>query len=543
MSALREILVAFGVTFDTKPLEHGQHKIHDLFGEVKELGKLLAEAFVVKEIFEFTMHAAEAAEQLEHTAQATGLSTDELQAWQLGAAEAGVEGGEFTMALRRLSSALAGGEDGAGTQAKLLKKWGIEAKDAAGHTQGLAEVLPQIAEHFKGMADGPEKSAKATELFGRQGARLIPLLNKGAEGVKELKKDLEELGGGFDPEFIEESSKVIEQTKRLDVAWTSAKVKVLGFLLPALEWAVRGLIKVSQAFQVLAKNTNIVQAGLAVFAAFAIAKAAALVVAWWHVLAPFLAWVAVIALIVLVVDDLITAWQGGDSVIGRILDKLWGPGSTRKVVAWCRETLDAFSTFFSDLSERPAEFEENWKRTSQSIQNDINSVLGPTLGGIVNAWLAEWGVLIDGLTGGWQNFLDKSSAVWDGIVLAFKIAWTEIKFFGLGIVAELDDAVTKLLNKIPGGLGAGLAGSGTAASDIERLHTQAKTALAAEGDAVGARLTAPAQGLVSTTVPVVVNVHGNADAGTAAKVGAAAQTGALKGARRAAHASLVRKPD
>lgn len=549
MASLREILVTFGVEFDTAPLEHGESKIEGLFGKIKELGKLLAEAFVVKEIAEFTLHAAEQAEALEHTAQATGLSTQELQAWQLGASEAGVEGEGFTLALRRLSVAIAGGKDEAGSAGDIFAKLKIKTKDAAGQTRGLGDILPEIAEHFKNTADGAGKAALAQQIFGRQGSRLIPILNKGAEGIVELKKDLDDLGGGFSPEFIEESAKVIEQTKRLDVAWTSAKTKVLGFFLPGLEYAVRGLIKLSQRFQDLAKYTNIVQAALGVLAAFAAAKAAVLVATWWPVIAPFLAWAAAVALVVLVVDDLITAWEGGDSAIGRILDRIWGPGATRKVVAWCRETLSAFGTFFDDLQNHPVEFEQTWDRTVENIKHDIDG-LGPVLGPIVNAWLSIWGTMIDALTGGWDNFLAKTSAVWDGIGLAFQIAWTEIKFFGLGVVAELSDAVDGLLKKIPGGLAdkLGLAGTGTAGADLDALHNKAKLDLAARGDSIGARLAAPSSSAGGTHTVMVapvtnVNVAPGTPAQQARALGVAAGVGAAKGGHAAgkAHAGVPLK--
>jgi hypothetical protein len=550
MAALREILVEFGVKFDTAPIEAGEKKIGGVLDSLKGLGAALAGAFAVSKIKDFVMGAVELGDALGDSATRLGLSSRALEQWQYAAGFAEISGEELQGMFERVARSAVAGSDAASDQGKALKKLGVDVKDSAGNFKKSDQLFQEIGTSLAELEDGADRTALAMQFFGKAaGPKVLQLFKDGDAGIDKYLNDFEELGGGMG-DFVEQAGEVDDQLKRLNLAWTSAKVKVAAFFLPALNLVIAGLIKTSTFITYLTKNTAVVQAALGVFVAFAVAKAALLIAAWWPVIAPFLAWAAGIAVLVLLVEDLIVAWKGGDSVIGRILDKLFGPGSTRKVVAWIKETGEAFSTFFDDLANHPAQFEENWAATSASIKNDITGSLGPALGGITVAWIEEWGVMIDALTGGWDNFLDKSSAVFDGIGLAFKIAWTEIKFFGLGIVAELDDAVTALLKKIPGGLGDGLAGSGTAAADVAKLREKARLAIAAEGDDVGRRLNAPAKGLVSDTpAPVVVNnapvtnvnLPPGTHAATVRAAGNAAETGAMKGAHRAAKAALGRK--
>src|SRR4051812_25501411 len=106
------------------------------------------------------------------------------------------------------------------------------------------------------MKDGAAKAALATELFGRQGARLIPMLNEGSEGVQPLKKDFADLGGGYSPEFIEQSAKVEKENKRLGVGWAGLKTKIGAALLPAVIAIVNGLTKFVVWAQKAVHGTN-----------------------------------------------------------------------------------------------------------------------------------------------------------------------------------------------------------------------------------------------------------------------------------------------
>ncbi|MFJ4230115.1 hypothetical protein ACIPYV_21325, partial [Paenarthrobacter nicotinovorans] len=58
----------------------------------------------------------------------------------------------------------------------------------------MAEILPGLADKFKSMPDGAEKTALATQLFGRSGAQMLPFLNKGSEGIGQLTDKAKQMG-------------------------------------------------------------------------------------------------------------------------------------------------------------------------------------------------------------------------------------------------------------------------------------------------------------------------------------------------------------
>jgi hypothetical protein len=556
-SALRQIFASFGVEFDAEALEKGNKKIDESKKKLRELGEFVLEAFAVEKLGEFTLGMAEQAEQIEHTAQATGLATEELQAWQFGAKKAGLENEEFTAALRRLSLALAGGKNELGTQSALLTKLGATTQGAHGQAVSLADVLPKIADEFAKMPDGPKKAAEATALFGRQGARLIPLLNKGAEGVLALKEELNELGGGFSPEFIEESSKLIEQTRRLEQGWTSLKVKLAGYLLPAVDAVVGGLIKFVSWGGKLAQETNIVTAALVALGIKGAASLISLAVANAPLLLEFGLMAAGIGLVALAIDELITTWQGGDSLISRAIDKIFGAGSTARAVAWIKSIGNGIAEMFSEAANDTEAYHETWQKALAGIESDTDG-FGGYWSGFLAAATDTFFATVNGLSNGWEGFGNFMSGIIDGLGFSFEVVWDNIKYAGLGVAAALSDAfqnflaslgpVTDLAKKLGVDVSAGHAGADLAADKAS--HDKARLA---EAEDIDARIrgtgkyapkakpgSAAPEGGGDTTVNVNhvtnVTVPGGTPGHVAKQVGRASSQGAANTHRAAANA-------
>jgi hypothetical protein len=75
----------------------------------------------------------------------------------------------------------------AGAFAAKLREIGVTSDN-------MEEALLQVADRFKEMPNGTDKAALAVQLFGKQGAELIPILNKGRDGIKQMGDAAEALG-------------------------------------------------------------------------------------------------------------------------------------------------------------------------------------------------------------------------------------------------------------------------------------------------------------------------------------------------------------
>jgi len=335
--ALREIAAHFGFTFDASKLsqiDKGVTAVKDkskgattsvtelVTGLQGMVGAITGGVFLA-----FANHVREEAAALQDVSEQTGLATDEIQAWTLAANLGGASAQDFTAGIRKLSKELATGVDESGQQSKLFRNLDIDTKNADKSVRSLSDVLPEIAEKFKGLRTGAEKSALAQQIFGKAGSKLVPLLSQGAEGVANLKKQLDELGGGFSKEAIENADAYDDALIKLNFSFFGLKSLLATSVFPMLADVVTTVTKGVVQFRSWLKETTTL--GTAVKAlAFIVGRSLLLA------LAPFILPGLKFLAIFLAVDDLIGFLQGKDSQIGHILEEWFGEDTTNDIRAF-----------------------------------------------------------------------------------------------------------------------------------------------------------------------------------------------------------------
>jgi len=168
---------------------------HDQEGLVHEIGEKFSEfvaefaaAFTIDKLVEFTASAIESAASLEKLSQASGISVESLSSLRLAAAASGLTQDELGVSLKKLNVNLAEAAGNASSKAGVaFKALGISITDSNGRVKDAGVVMGDLAAKFATFADGPNKTAIAVQLFGKAGQQMIPMLNQGAEGLKELK--------------------------------------------------------------------------------------------------------------------------------------------------------------------------------------------------------------------------------------------------------------------------------------------------------------------------------------------------------------------
>lgn len=107
---------------------------------------------------------------------------------------AGVNTDAAGVALTVFSKNLAKAGTDQGKTAAMTQLLGENFKDAQGNIKPMNELLPKLADKFKAMPDGAEKSALALQLFGKQGMGMLPFLNQGSEGIGKLTDKAKTMG-------------------------------------------------------------------------------------------------------------------------------------------------------------------------------------------------------------------------------------------------------------------------------------------------------------------------------------------------------------
>jgi len=168
-------------------------------------------------------------DDLDEAAQGLGLTAVQLSNLQQAARESGVSAEQFGTAITRLNVRLGEAASGNEEAAQLFKAFGVAVKTAGGSIRPVDDVLRDLAGRFSQLEDGPAKAAKAAlavDLFGRSGAKLIPLLNQGADGLERF--------SGLTKDTVTEAAKLQKEFDELGATFERFKNTLAGGVLPVL---------------------------------------------------------------------------------------------------------------------------------------------------------------------------------------------------------------------------------------------------------------------------------------------------------------------
>lgn len=187
---------------------------------------------------------------IKNLSQSAGVSTDTLQELGYAASQNGSDMDSMAAGLGKLSRSMLAAKNGGEEQAKAFAAMGVSAVDAHGALRPTAAVLGDIADHFKKMPDGAEKTGQSMSVLGRSGASLIPTLNEGSAGLSLMAVKAHELGGVMDSETIESLHEFEQTTKDLHVTLGGLRNTMVVALLPTLKRLTSGLMTWLQANRV-----------------------------------------------------------------------------------------------------------------------------------------------------------------------------------------------------------------------------------------------------------------------------------------------------
>lgn len=169
------------------------------------------------------------------TAQKIGVTTEALSALNYAAKLSDVSTGQLTGAMARLAKQQSEVAQGNEKTAELFRQLGIEATNADGSLRDTGDVMVELAGVFASMEDGADKTALAMALFGKAGKDLIPLLNAGSDGLREMTQEARDFGAVVTEDSARAAEQFNDNLTRMGVAVQGATFKLAEHLLPTLE--------------------------------------------------------------------------------------------------------------------------------------------------------------------------------------------------------------------------------------------------------------------------------------------------------------------
>jgi hypothetical protein len=187
--------------------------------------------------------AIDTGDALDEMSQRVGVSVETLSVWKPAAEQSGVSGESFEKGLRKLSTTMLEAATGSEDAARNFAAVGVEFKNQDGQLRATDAVLLDLAERFKAMPDGAEKTALAVQLFGKSGTELIPFLNQGRDGIEELAAEMQALGVQMSSETAAQAGHFNDALDKLHLATQSIGNQIIASLLPALNDMAGGMVE------------------------------------------------------------------------------------------------------------------------------------------------------------------------------------------------------------------------------------------------------------------------------------------------------------
>lgn len=137
---------------------------------------------------------SETADRIDKLSAKTGLSKQAFQEWDYVLGQNGIEIEKMQTGMKTLTANMDAAAAGNENMAGAFDSLGVSVTNADGSLRGQEETMNDVILKLADMPNGTEKARLATELFGKAGVELMPMLNNGAEGIEELKNRSHELG-------------------------------------------------------------------------------------------------------------------------------------------------------------------------------------------------------------------------------------------------------------------------------------------------------------------------------------------------------------
>ena len=175
---------------------------------------------------------ADYGDKVDKMSQKIGISAEAYQKWDYVMQRAGGNVDSLKMGMKTLSQQAEKNSDS-------FQKLGISQKEVA--TLSKEDLFTKTVQGLSKMEEGTERTALATQLLGRAGADLGPLLNQGSEAIEEQMNIAEKYGMVMSDKAVKASADFKDSLTTLSMTADGLKNRLMGEFLPSLTEVTNGL--------------------------------------------------------------------------------------------------------------------------------------------------------------------------------------------------------------------------------------------------------------------------------------------------------------
>jgi methyl-accepting chemotaxis protein len=256
------------VNADTNGFEKGMKKSSKMVDGLKTATVAASTALVAGTVALGGMakKATENADRIDKMSQKMGLSRKGFQELEFVASQSGTSVESLSMGMKTLAMKAVEAAEGTGIGAEAFDKLGISATDSSGKIKDQETLLNEVVTSLQNMEDGTEKAALASDLLGKSGQELMPLLNGTSGSMEDMAQQANDLGLIIGDKTIDAGVKLTDTMDQIKRSLGAVTTKIGGSVLPIiqkmLDTVMRNMPKIQK---VMKKTFDGVKKALSVF--------------------------------------------------------------------------------------------------------------------------------------------------------------------------------------------------------------------------------------------------------------------------------------
>lgn len=188
------------------------------------------------------------AKEVKQMQRLTGASVEEASKMVVVGKRYGVTADMMAKSIRMLGIKATNGS-------KDFKKYGLTVKDSHGQLLPATKILENVADKYKQLGGGLKGAVFAQKIMGKSAMQMIPLLEKGSAGVRDMYEQAEKMGLVLSKDNMTAFAKFAQVQKNFNQAMLGIQVSIGTKVLPYLSL-------LADKVQVVIKQIDFRQVGL-----------------------------------------------------------------------------------------------------------------------------------------------------------------------------------------------------------------------------------------------------------------------------------------
>lgn len=168
-------------------------------------------------VTKFAESASSTADKIDKMSQKIGVSRQAYQELDFICSQSGMSVDTLQAGMKTLVSSMDKAASGTKANVEIFEKLGVSVTKADGSLRSQEDVMWETLSALQGMSNEAEKARLASQLFGKSGTELLPLLNSASGSIEEMKQKAHDLGLVLSDDTIDAGVKLtdtMDQAKR-----------------------------------------------------------------------------------------------------------------------------------------------------------------------------------------------------------------------------------------------------------------------------------------------------------------------------------------